>query len=173
MLEQSGYTSKELLAIEGASAGGLLIGAALNQHHELFSAAILDVPFVDVLNTMSDPALPLTVGEYEEWGNPQKLDEYRAIASYCPYTNIRPQRYPAMLVKTSYNDSQVMYWEPVKYVAKLRARKQGQSPLLLWVNMQGGHGGSSGRYDQLHERAFDFAFLLSSWAARGVQLCSR
>jgi oligopeptidase B len=156
----SGYTAPDRLAIEGASAGGLLIGAVLNQRPDLFKAALVDVPFVDVLNTMSDPALPLTVGEFEEWGNPQKPEEYRYIASYCPYTNIRAQPYPAMLIRTSYNDSQVMYWEPAKYVAKLRALKTNNSALLLDVNMQGGHGGSSGRYDQLHERAFDFAFLL-------------
>jgi oligopeptidase B len=158
----SGYTASDRLAIEGASAGGLLIGAVLNQRPELFKAALVDVPFVDVLNTMSDPTLPLTVGEYEEWGNPQKPEEYRYIAGYCPYTNLRAQPYPAMLVRTSYNDSQVMYWEPAKYVAKLRALRTDDRLLLLDVNMHGGHGGSSGRYDLLHERAFDFAFVLKA-----------
>jgi oligopeptidase B len=156
----SGYTSPDRLAIEGGSAGGLLIGAVINQRPELFRAALLDVPFVDVLNTMSDPSLPLTVGEFEEWGNPALLDQYRNIAAYSPYDNLRAQAYPAMLVETSYNDSQVMYWEPAKYVAKLRTLKTDDRPLLLWVNMAGGHGGSSGRYDQWRERAFDLAFLL-------------
>jgi oligopeptidase B len=169
-LIKNGYTAPDRLAIEGASAGGLLIGAVLNQRPDLFRAALVDVPFVDVLNTMSDPSLPLTVGEYEEWGDPRKPEEYRYIASYCPYTNIRRQPYPAMLVRTSYNDSQVMYWEPAKYVAKLRAHKSNSSLLLFDINMQGGHGGSSGRYDQLHERAFDFAFLLHALGLNGACL---
>ncbi|HMI90613.1 MAG TPA: S9 family peptidase, partial [Polyangiales bacterium] len=160
-LIRSGYTASDRLAIEGASAGGLLIGAVVNQRPDLFRAALLDVPFVDVLNTMSDTSLPLTVGEFEEWGNPALPDQYRTIAAYSPYDNLRAQSYPAILVETSYNDSQVMYWEPAKYVAKLRSLKKDHNPLLLWVNMAGGHGGSSGRYDQWRERAFDLAFLLS------------
>jgi oligopeptidase B len=160
-LIHAGYTAPDRLAIEGASAGGLLIGAVLNQRPDLFRAALLDVPFVDVLNTMSDPSLPLTVGEFEEWGNPAVLEQYRTMAAYSPYDNLRAQPYPAILVETSYNDSQVMYWEPAKYVAKLRTLKKDHNPLLLWVNMAGGHGGSSGRYDQWRERAFDLAFLLS------------
>jgi oligopeptidase B len=160
-LEQDGHTARDRLVIEGASAGGLLIGAVVNQRPDLFKAALLDVPFVDVLNTMSDASLPLTVGEYEEWGNPQKRDEYRYIASYSPYDNIRAQPYPALLIKTSYNDSQVMYWEPAKYVAKLRATKTDHNPLLFFINMQAGHHGASGRYDQVRERAFDFAFFLT------------
>jgi oligopeptidase B len=155
-----GDTARDRLAIEGGSAGGLLIGAVLNKRPELFRAALLDVPFVDVLSTMSDASLPLTVGEYEEWGNPAVAEQYRAMAAYSPYDNLRRQDYPAMLVKTSYEDSQVMYWEPAKYVAKLRALKTDPNPLLLWVNMQGGHGGSSGRYAQWRERAFDLAFVL-------------
>jgi oligopeptidase B len=156
----AGYTRPDLLAIEGGSAGGLLVGAVLNQRPELFRAALLDVPFVDVLNTMSDATLPLTVGEYEEWGNPTLPDQYRQMAAYSPYDNLARQAYPAMLVKTSYEDSQVMYWEPAKYVAKLRTLKTDTRPLLLWVNMAGGHGGSSGRYAQWRERAFDLAFFL-------------
>jgi oligopeptidase B len=157
-----GRTAPDRLAIEGASAGGLLIGAVINQAPELFRAALLDVPFVDVINTMNDPSLPLTVGEYEEWGNPQDAGEYRTMLAYSPYDNLRAQPYPALLVKTSYNDSQVMYWEPAKYVAKLRALGAGKErEILLWVNMAGGHGGASGRYDQLLERAFDFAFVLT------------
>ena len=156
-----GRTRNDLLAIEGGSAGGLLIGAVVNARPDLFEAALLDVPFVDVINTMSDASLPLTVGEYEEWGNPSNADEYRYMRQYSPYDNLRAQPYPALLVKTSYNDSQVMYWEPAKYVARLRALGAGKErPLLLWVNMAGGHGGASGRYDQLLERAFDFAFVL-------------
>jgi oligopeptidase B len=160
-LEKGGYTAPDRLVIEGASAGGLLIGAVVNQRPDLFKAALLDVPFVDVINTMSDASLPLTVGEFEEWGNPQNEAEYRYIASYSPYDNIKPQAYPTLLVKTSYNDSQVMYWEPAKYVAKLRAAKTDRNPLLFFINMQAGHHGASGRYDQLRERAFDFAFVLS------------
>jgi oligopeptidase B len=158
----SGYTAPDRLAIEGASAGGLLIGAVLNQRPDLFEVALADVPFVDVLNTMSDPALPLTVGEYEEWGNPQKPEEYRYIASYCPYTNIRPQPYPAMLIRTSYNDSQVMYWEPAKYVAKMRATRTDHNTLIFKTNLSpAGHGGASGRYDRLHEASFDYAYILT------------
>jgi oligopeptidase B len=157
----SGATAPDRLVIEGASAGGLLVAAVLNRRPELFRAALLDMPFVDVLNTMSDASLPLTVGEYEEWGNPQLVDQYRNIKAYCPYTNVRAQRYPSILVKTSYNDSQVMYWEPAKYVAKLRALKTDANPLLLWINMHAGHSGASGRYDALRERAFDFAFVLA------------
>jgi len=160
-----GYTASDRLVIEGGSAGGLLIGAVVNQRPELFRAALLDVPFVDVLNTMSDASLPLTVGEYEEWGNPEIPEQYRDMAAYSPYDNIARQAYPALLVKTSYEDSQVMYWEPAKYVAKLRAYKTDARPLLLWVNMAGGHGGSSGRYAQWRERAFDLAFFLSQLPA--------
>jgi oligopeptidase B len=116
---------------------------------------------VDVLNTMLDDSLPLTVGEYEEWGNPNEREAYEYIRSYCPYTNLRPGSYPSMLVKTSLNDSQVMYWEPAKYVARLRTLKTDDRPLLLVTNMGGGHGGSSGRYDRLREAALDHAFLLT------------
>lgn len=157
------YTASDRLAIQGGSAGGLLIGAVLNLRPELFHSAILDVPFVDVINTMLDESLPLTVGEFEEWGNPKDLADYRSLRSYCPYTNLKPGAYPAMLVNTSLNDSQVMYWEPAKYVAKLRTLKQDHRPLLLRINMAAGHGGASGRYDNLKESAFDQAFLLRQW----------
>jgi oligopeptidase B len=157
----AGYTSPDRLVIEGASAGGLLVGAVLNARPELYRAALMSVPFVDVLNTMSDASLPLTVGEYEEWGNPAIEEQYRSIRSYCPYTNLRAQAYPALLVQTSYHDSQVMYWEPAKYVAKLRALNRGRGRMLLRVNMSAGHGGASGRYDALRERAFELAFALS------------
>jgi oligopeptidase B len=154
-------TAKDCLAIEGGSAGGLLMGAVVNMRPDLFAAVIAHVPFVDVLNTMSDPTLPLTVGEYEEWGNPEKKDEYDVIRTYCPYTNLKKGAYPAMLVKTSFNDSQVFYHEPAKYVARLRTLKTDSNPLLLKTNMAAGHGGASGRYDFLHEIALDEAFLLT------------
>jgi oligopeptidase B len=124
---------------------------------------IAEVPFVDVINTMLDTSVPLTVGEFEEWGNPAKPEEYAWIRRYSPYENIESRAYPAMLVKTSWNDSQVMYWEPAKYVARMRARNTGARTLLLKTNLAGGHGGSSGRYDRLREVAFNYAFLLKEW----------
>jgi oligopeptidase B len=154
------YTSKEKLIIEGGSAGGLLMGAVTNLRPDLFRIVVSHVPFVDVLNTMLDASLPLTVGEYEEWGNPQVEEDYFYMKKYCPYTNLERKAYPTMLVKTGLNDSQVMYWEPAKYVAKLRTRKTDGNPLLLKTNMGAGHGGASGRYDYLREIAFDYAFLL-------------
>jgi oligopeptidase B len=160
LIEQR-YTSRKRLVIEGGSAGGLLIGAVVNMRPDLCRLAILHVPFVDVINTMSDSSLPLTVGEFEEWGNPQIKEQFDTIRTYCPYTNIARRSYPTMLVKTSLNDSQVMYWEPAKYVAKLRARKRDRNPLLFKINMAGGHGGHSGRYDRLRETAFDYAFILT------------
>jgi oligopeptidase B len=155
-----GYTNSKKLIIEGGSAGGLLMGAVTNLRPNLFHAVISHVPFVDVLNTMLDPTLPLTVGEFEEWGNPQVAEEYFYIKSYCPYTNLERRSYPAILVKTGLNDSQVMYWEPAKYVAKLRTLKTDANPLLFKINMGAGHGGASGRYDCLREIAMDYAFLL-------------
>ena len=155
------YTSKDRLAIEGGSAGGLLMGAVVNMRPDLFHVVISRVPFVDVINTMLDESLPLTVGEFEEWGNPRNKAEYEYMRTYSPYDNVAPKAYPTMLIKTSFNDSQVMYWEPAKYVARLRAVKTDQNPLVFKINMAGGHGGSSGRYDRLHEAAFDYAFLLT------------
>jgi oligopeptidase B len=157
----TGWTRADRLAIQGGSAGGLLVGAVVNRRPELFAVVMSVVPFVDVLNTMSDESLPLTVGEYEEWGNPAHPDEYACMRSYCPYTNLAPRDYPALLVRTSLHDSQVMYWEPAKYVARLRTLKTDARPLLLFVNMKAGHGGASGRYDFLREVAFDYAFLLT------------
>jgi oligopeptidase B len=153
------YTSKDRLIIEGGSAGGLLMGAVTNMRPDLFRAVIARVPFVDVINTMLDESLPLTVGEFEEWGNPKIKEQYDYMKSYSPYDNLEAKAYPAMLVKTSFDDSQVMYWEPAKYVAKLRTVKTDSNPLLFKINMAGGHGGSSGRYDRLKEIAFDYAFL--------------
>jgi oligopeptidase B len=155
------YTSPQKLIIEGGSAGGLLMGAVANLRPDLFRIVISHVPFVDVLNTMLDASLPLTVGEYEEWGNPQIAENYLQMKTYCPYTNLERKAYPTMLVKTSLNDSQVMYWEPAKYVAKLRTLKTDANPLLLKINMGAGHGGASGRYDYLREIALDYAFLLT------------
>jgi oligopeptidase B len=155
------YTSSDRLIIEGGSAGGLLMGAVANIRPELFRIVISHVPFVDVINTMLDASLPLTVGEYEEWGNPQTAANYSYMKSYDPYSNLERKAYPTMLVKTSLNDSQVMYWEPAKYVAKLRTLKTDANPLLLKINMGAGHGGASGRYDYLREIALDYAFLLT------------
>lgn len=155
-------TSPERLVIQGGSAGGLLLGAVLNLRPDLFRAAVVQVPFVDVLNTMSDPSLPLTVGEYEEWGDPSKPEEYARLRAYSPYENLAAKAYPAMLVKTSLNDSQVMYWEPAKYVARMRTLRTDQNPLLLKTLMVAGHGGASGRYDALRDLAFDYAFVLAT-----------
>ena len=160
------YTCTEKLAIQGGSAGGLLMGAVTNMRPELFHVVLSQVPFVDVLNTMLDASLPLTVGEYEEWGNPQIADDYFAMRKYCPYTNLASKGYPVMLLKTALNDSQVMYWEPAKYVAKLRTLKTDTNHLLLKINMGAGHGGASGRYDYLREIALDYAFLLSQLGIR-------
>ena len=154
------YCARDRLAIQGGSAGGLLVGATLNLRPDLCKAAVLQVPFVDVINTMLDESLPLTVQEFLEWGNPKNRTEYEYMKSYCPYSNLEKKDYPAILVTTSLNDSQVMYWEPAKYVAKLRTLKTDKHPLLFKCNMAGGHGGSSGRYDALREQAFVTAFLL-------------
>ena len=159
-LVEEKIASPRHLIIEGGSAGGLLVGAVTNLRPDLFKAVVSQVPFVDVLNTMLDESLPLTVGEYEEWGNPHEKPAYDYMRTYCPYTNLEAKDYPAMLVRTSFNDSQVMYWEPAKYVARLRSLKTNDQPLLLLTNMNGGHGGSSGRYDRLREIALDYAFIL-------------
>ncbi|MEO8725890.1 MAG: S9 family peptidase, partial [Acidobacteriaceae bacterium] len=154
------YGDCRRIAAEGGSAGGLLMGAITNLRPDLYRAIVSHVPFVDVMNTMLDASLPLTVAEYEEWGDPNQQPAYEYMRSYSPYDNLKPVNYPAILVKTSFHDSQVMYWEPAKYVAKLRTLKQDNHPLLLKSNMAAGHGGASGRYDYLHEIAFDYAFLL-------------
>ncbi len=154
------YGSKDKLVIEGGSAGGLLMGAVTNMRPDLFHAVIAKVPFVDVINTMLDETLPLTVGEFEEWGNPKEKAAFDYMYSYSPYDNVAAKDYPDMLVKTSFNDSQVMYWEPTKYVAKMRATRTDKNTLMLKTNMGAGHGGSSGRYDYLHDVAFDYAYIL-------------
>jgi len=159
------YGARNKIAIEGGSAGGLLMGAVTNLRPDLFKIVVSHVPFVDVMNTMLDASLPLTVPEYEEWGNPNEKPAYDYMLKYSPYDNLKKVAYPAMLVKTSFNDSQVMYWEPAKYVAKLRSLKTDKNVLLLKTNMAAGHGGSSGRYDYLKDIAFDYAFMLTQLGA--------
>jgi len=156
-----GYGKRGEVGIEGASAGGLLMGAVTNMRPDLFKVVLCEVPFVDVMNTMLDATLPLTVGEYEEWGNPNQKAAFDYMLTYSPYDNVTAKNYPALLVETSFDDSQVMYWEPSKYVAKLRALKTDQNPLVFFINMHGGHGGSSGRYDSIHERDKYYAFMLT------------
>ncbi|MDT3419106.1 oligopeptidase B [Pseudomonas protegens] len=156
-----GLTSAQQLAISGGSAGGLLIGAVLNQRPELFKVAIAEVPFVDVLNTMLDPELPLTVTEYDEWGNPEEPEVYARIKAYAPYENVRAQAYPALLVIAGYNDSRVQYWEAAKWVARLRATRTDGNPLLLKTELGAGHGGMSGRYQGLRDVALEYAFILN------------
>lgn len=164
-LVNEGYCNRKRLAIMGGSAGGLLVGATLNLRPDLCQAAVLQVPFVDVVNTMLDESLPLTVQEFLQWGNPKVKAEYDYLKSYDPYANLKKGNYPAVLVTTSLNDSQVMYHEPAKYVAKLRTLKTDPYPLLFKCNMAGGHGGSSGRYDALKERALVMAFVLDQIGA--------
>jgi oligopeptidase B len=163
------YTSSDRLMIQGGSAGGLLMGAVVNMRPDLFKAAIAQVPFVDVINTMLDASLPLTTSEYIEWGNPNEKAAFDYMMQYSPYDNVKSQAYPDMLIEVSYNDSQVAYWEGTKFAAKLRAMKTGDSRLLLKTNMGAGHGGSSGRYDRLKEIAFEMAFFIDELpAARKV-----
>lgn len=153
------YTSKEKLFAQGGSAGGLLMGAVTNMSPDIFKGIISQVPFVDVVTTMLDETIPLTTGEYDEWGNPNQKDYYDYMKSYSPYDNIEKKNYPAILVTTGYWDSQVQYWEPAKYVAKMRAYKTDQNPLLMYCNMDTGHGGASGRFQRYKETAMEYAFL--------------
>lgn len=166
-LLNEGYGDPARVAVEGGSAGGLLMGAVANMEPSLFRAVVSHVPFVDVINTMLDSSLPLTVPEYEEWGDPNEPVAFEYMMSYSPYDNLEAKDYPAMLVKTSLYDSQVMYWEPAKYVARLRRLKTDKNPLLLHTNMTAGHGGASGRYDYLKEIAFDYAFLIRQLEVAG------
>jgi oligopeptidase B len=160
------FTSRERLGIRGGSAGGLLMGAVANMRPDLFRVVIADVPFVDVINTMLDASIPLTAGEWEQWGNPRNEEHYRYMLSYSPYDNVEAKSYPTMLVTTGLNDPRVAYWEPAKWVARLRATRTGDNLLLLRTNMGAGHGGSSGRYDALRETAFRYAFLLHHLGVR-------
>ncbi len=161
------FTSRDKLVANGGSAGGLLMGAIANMRPELFRAIVADVPFVDVINTMMDASIPLTAQEWQQWGDPHLADQYAYMKTYSPYDNVERKAYPWMLVTTSLNDSQVAYWEPAKWVAKLRAMKTDTNPLLFKTNMAGGHGGSSGRYDVLRERAFRYAFMLDAVGMAG------
>ena len=154
------FTSSDRLVIQGGSAGGLLVAAVANMRPDLFKAVVAQVPFVDVMNTMLDASLPLTTSEYIEWGNPNEKPAFDYMITYSPYDNVKAQAYPAMLVHVSLNDSQVAYWEGAKLVAKLRAMKTDNHPLLLKANLGAGHGGASGRYDALRETAFTMTFML-------------
>jgi oligopeptidase B len=167
-LVKNKYTSSDRLVIQGGSARGLLVGAATNLRPDLFKAVVAEVPFVDVINTMLDASLPLTTSEYTEWGNPTEKPAFEYMLKYSPYDNVKATRYPAMLVKVSVNDSQVPYWEGAKFVAKLRATKTDDNPLLLKTNMGAGHGGSSGRYDALRETAFTYSFVLWQMGLAGA-----
>lgn len=160
-LINDGYTSSDKLAAMGGSAGGLLMGAVSNMRPDLYQTIVAQVPFVDVINTMLDDTLPLTTGEYEEWGNPNEEEYYNYILSYSPYDNISAQDYPNILVTGGINDSQVLFHEPAKYTAKLRALKTDNNILILKMNMESGHGGATGRYEGIKETAFDFAFILN------------
>jgi oligopeptidase B len=164
-LIEKGYTSESRLVITGGSAGGLLIGAVLNQRPDLFAAAVLDVPFLDVLNTMLDPTLSATVSEYDEWGDPNKKEYFDYIRSYCPYQNIKEQNYPPVLVLAGFHDPRVNYWEPAKWVAKLRELKKDRNEALLLTSMSG-HGGSSGRYDYYKEVAMKYSWVLAKAGIR-------
>ena len=163
------YTSADRLVANGGSAGGLLMGVVANERPRDFKAIVADVPFVDVVNTMLDASLPLTAQEWLQWGNPRVPAEYAYLKTYSPYDNVRAQAYPWMLVTSSLNDSQVAFHEPTKWVAKLRATKTDTNPLVLRMNMNGGHGGSSGRYDALHEQAYRYAFMLDAVGLAGAR----
>ena len=161
-LVDNGYTAPDRLTAMGRSAGGLLMGAVVNLRPDLFKAVIAGVPFVDVINTVLDPTIPLTVIEWEEWGNPNKPDEYAYMRAYSPYDNLEAKAYPHILATAGFNDSRVQYWEPAKWVAKLRTLKSDNNRLLLKTNMGAGHSGASGRFDYLKETAFEYAFLLDA-----------
>lgn len=159
-LKLQGYAGPNQLYAMGGSAGGLLVGAVMNMAPEMWAGIVAAVPFVDVVTTMLDDSIPLTTGEYDEWGNPNEVDYYHYMKSYSPYDNVEEKEYPPLLVTTGLHDSQVQYWEPAKWVARLRAMKKDQHPLLLHTNMEAGHGGASGRFKQFKEIALSYAFLL-------------
>jgi len=159
-LVRHGYTVPEKLFAQGGSAGGLLMGAVVNLRPDLFRGVLAAVPFVDVVTTMLDPSIPLTTSEYDEWGNPNDPAYYEYMMSYSPYDNVRPKAYPALLVTTGLHDSQVQYWEPAKWVARLRVTKTDSNPLILKTNLEAGHGGASGRFRRLKETALQYAFIL-------------
>jgi oligopeptidase B len=160
-LIEEGYATPETLMAMGGSAGGLLMGAVVNERPDLFRGVIAAVPFVDVVTTMLDETIPLTTGEFDEWGNPKNEDSYHYMKSYSPYDNVKAQDYPAMLITTGLHDSQVQYWEPAKWIARLRkTRTNPEQPLLMYCNMETGHGGASGRFAALKETAMEYAFFL-------------
>ncbi len=167
-LVEQGWTEPSRLIIQGGSAGGLLVAAAVNQRPELFKAMVAEVPFVDVINTMLDESLPLTVGEFLEWGNPKIPEQYAWMRGWSPYDNLRAGAYPAMLLETGLNDSQVQYWEPAKYAARLRTLKTDDNPVLLQVNLEAGHGGASGRFDALWELSLGYTFMLVQWGLADI-----
>jgi oligopeptidase B len=164
-LHENGYSRPEKTFAIGGSAGGLLIGAVSNSHPHLYAGMIAEVPFVDVLTTMSDETIPLTTGEYDEWGDPSIEEYYKYMLSYSPYDMIKSQAYPAMLITTGLNDSQVQYWEPAKWTAKLRDYNTGENPIYLYTNMDSGHTGYSGRYRIYKETALIYAFILDILAS--------
>lgn len=155
-----GYTEPGNLFAMGGSAGGLLMGAVVNQRPDLWKGVVAAVPFVDVMTTMLDESIPLTTGEYDEWGNPNEKDPYEYMLSYSPYDNVEAKSYPNLLVTTGLHDSQVQYWEPAKWVAKLRDMKSDNNRLLLKTNMETGHSGASGRFEPYKETALEYAFIL-------------
>lgn len=159
-LIEKGYTSAQHLYAEGGSAGGLLMGAVINMRPDLYNGVIAQVPFVDVVTTMLDDTIPLTTGEYDEWGNPNEKEYYEYMKSYSPYDNVSAQAYPNLYISTGFHDSQVQYWEPAKWVAKLRALRTNNNQLFLDTNMETGHGGASGRFESIKEVAKEYAFLL-------------
>jgi oligopeptidase B len=159
-LVAEGYADRNQLYAMGGSAGGLLVGAVINMRPDLFRGVVAAVPFVDVVTTMLDESIPLTTSEYDEWGNPNEKEYYDYILSYSPYDRVEAKDYPHLLVTTSLQDSQVQYWEPAKWVAKLRALKTDDNRLLLQTEMQAGHGGVSGRYKRYEKAAFRYAFML-------------
>ncbi len=159
-LIREGFTSKDKLAIMGVSAGGLLVGACMTMRPDLFKAVIAKVPFMDVVNSMSDPSIPLTTHEYDEWGNPAIKEQFDYMMSYSPYDNLKATGYPNLLLTAGFNDPRVGYWEPAKFAAKLRELKTDDNLVILRTNFHAGHAGSSGRYDFLKEVAFEYAFLI-------------
>ncbi len=161
----TGYTSSERLAIRGGSAGGLLVGAVCNMRPDLFRAAVSKVPFVDVINTMLDPSLPLTVIEYDEWGNPNEPDVFERMLAYSPYDNVEARAYPNLFVTGGLTDPRVAYWEPAKWVARIREHSTGDGVALLKTDLGAGHGGPSGRYDWIREMALEYAFLIERCGA--------
>jgi len=160
MLVGKGYVAKDKVCAQGGSAGGLLVGAVANMAPDRYRAIVAHVPFVDVVTTMLDESIPLTTNEFDQWGDPRQKSYYEYMLSYSPYDNVRAQDYPAMLVFTGLWDSQVQYYEPAKWVAKLRALKTDRHPLLFSIDMSAGHGGKSGRFQRYHETAREYAFLL-------------